>query len=107
MTGEKGAQLGPVIRTQVELEGHPTEALLDTGSPVTIASLEYVIKVLLEQKPEGQTQNGWEEKPPDITLQNYGGDKINVVGQMTLKNAGELIIMKLISKSKGMAHTLF
>lgn len=61
VNSDNGTQLGPVIKTQVELEGHPTEALLDTGSPVTIASLEYVIKVLLGQKPEDQTREVWEE----------------------------------------------
>ena len=70
--------LGPVINAQVELEGVTTNALLDTGSPATIVSLEFLIKARLKQKPANQSREEWEEsfketvQLSDVTLQNYG-----------------------------------
>ena len=84
----KQMHLGPVISTKVELEGSTTDALLDTGSPATIASLEFLMKALWKQKPAEQSREEWDEyfkkriEPPDVTLQNYGGDRINIVGQV-------------------------
>ena len=84
----KQMHLGPVISTKVELEGSITDALLDTGSPATIVSLEFLMKALWKQKPAEQSREEWDEyfkkrtEPPDVTLQNYGGDRINTVGQV-------------------------
>ena len=80
--------LGPVISTKVELEGSTTDALLDTGSPATIVSLEFLMKALWKQKPAEQPREEWDGyfkkwiEPPDVTLQNYEGDRINTVGQV-------------------------
>ena len=38
--------LGPTPITTVQIEGMPAEALLDTRSPVTIVSLDYLVKAL-------------------------------------------------------------
>ena len=35
---EAGAHFGPVLTVEVQLEGTPVKAFLDTGSPVTIVS---------------------------------------------------------------------
>ena len=43
---ERNAQLGPIPITNVMLEGVETEALLDTGSPVTIVSLPFLLEAL-------------------------------------------------------------
>ena len=45
----KGTLLGPVISVEVKLEGHSVKALFDTGSPVTIASIECVLDALVKQ----------------------------------------------------------
>lgn len=84
----EGSTLGPTIVGEVEFEGVPVKALLDTGSPVTIASLDWVFQALASRHPSGQTVDEWEAgvrarlKPPTVTLQSYGGTKLNVVGQM-------------------------
>ena len=40
-------QLGPVIFTTIEVNGVPAKTLIDTGSPATIISLEFVLNVFV------------------------------------------------------------
>jgi len=46
--GQEAAMLnlGPTIYTEVEFEGIPVQAMLDTGSPVTIVSLKFALAAL-------------------------------------------------------------
>ena len=44
--GKQGSQLGPTLTTEVQVEGVPVQALLDTGSPATIISLDLIVQVL-------------------------------------------------------------
>lgn len=55
----KDVKLGPSITAEVEVEGVPVQALLDTGSPVTIVSLEFLIQALLKKHPPKQFLVGW------------------------------------------------
>ena len=74
----------PIDNAVVELEGVKTEALLDTGSPATIVSLDFLISARLSQKPVEQNQEEWEEdfkKTVQSPLQSYGGKRIFTVGQ--------------------------
>ena len=36
--------LGPVVYAEVKFEGHPVQALIDTGSPATIVSLKFAME---------------------------------------------------------------
>ena len=42
-------QLGITPTATVELEGEPVDALLDTGSPVTVVSLDHLLQVWAKQ----------------------------------------------------------
>ena len=42
----EGPTLGPTVLVNVLLEGHPVKALVDTGSPITIVSIECLLDVL-------------------------------------------------------------
>ena len=42
--------LGPTPTTTVRVKGMPAEALLDTGSPVTIVSLDFLVKALTRRR---------------------------------------------------------
>ena len=53
---DKGSRLGPTVYDTVAVEGISVEALIDTGSPVTIASLEMVLK---SNRPKEQTDAQW------------------------------------------------
>jgi len=65
------------------------KALVDTGSPATILSLDCVLNVLTENRPKEQTPAEWELavkhrlKPPRITLHSYGGEGLGIVGQLS------------------------
>ena len=51
---KEGAPLGPTIHGEVEFECMPVWALLDTGSPVTIASLDCVLQALSKCQMPGR-----------------------------------------------------
>ena len=47
-TGGKpeGPTLGPTVLLNVLLEGYPVKGLVDTGSPITIVSIECLLDIL-------------------------------------------------------------
>ena len=47
---EPKCQLGPVIFTTIEVNGVPAKTLVDTGSPATIISLEFVLDVFAKNR---------------------------------------------------------
>ena len=81
--------LGPTLTTTVCVEGQSVTALLDTGSPVSIVSLEVFLQVLKKQRPTGQTADQWAEavkqrlQSADISLHHYGGDQLRLIWQTT------------------------
>ena len=42
-----GVQFGPTITAEILIEEHPVQALLDTGSPISVVSVEFLLRVLL------------------------------------------------------------
>ena len=83
-----GTALGPTLTARVQLEGKETEALLDTGSPVSIVSLQFLLEALAESKDGEQSPSGWramvEEQlePPTVTLRNYSGAELDIIRQI-------------------------
>ena len=79
-------ELGPTVTATVHIDGVPTEALIDTGSPSTIVSLEYAMCVLRNKLPQFTNEEQWqafvaEMKPPTVALKSYGGDELFLIGQ--------------------------
>ena len=62
------------LTIEVELKGEPVAALLDTGSPVTITSLDFLLKVWGKIRPPGQKPEQWQAsvekrlEPTTVTL---------------------------------------
>lgn len=87
------AQLGPTLMADVELEGSQTKALLDTGSPVTIVSLQFLLDALAKQRPESQSPEDWKAavekclEPSKISLHDYGGQRLGIVRQVKVRIA--------------------
>ena len=74
----KGSRLGQTVFSKILVNGVPTRALIDTGSPATIVSLDYVLDIFAEQRDRNQSpQEKWMEttkkrlSPPEVTLKNY------------------------------------
>ena len=80
-------QLGPVLTAEVSVEGEIIEALLDTGSPVTIIQLEALLEILAKQRHPDQTISEWRTttesclEPTSLILKNYSGDNLKIVRQ--------------------------
>ena len=88
-TGREKAPLGPTLHAVVMFEGMPVKALVDTGSPAAIVSLEFLLDALAKQRKPGQAPEEWKTeirarlRPPSITLHNYGGDELRILRQVS------------------------
>ena len=85
---DPSSSLGPTLTSKVILEDVSVDALLDTGSPVTIASLDFIVKALAARKPASQTKEEWKAdvrkriEKSTMKLHNYGGDELSLTGQI-------------------------
>ena len=85
----EGPTLGPTVLANVLLEGHPVKVLVDTGSPITIVSIDCLLDILAKNRTDGQTVQDWKEwveeklKTPSLSVSNYGGGEVNIISQMT------------------------
>ena len=70
------------------MEGEIIEALLDTGSPVTIIQLEALLEILAKQHHPDQTISEWRTvtesrlEPTFLILRNYSGNNLKIVQEM-------------------------
>ena len=66
------------------------KALLDTGSPATIISLDHIVEVLAAQRSSDQMPEQWKEaikkrlEPYILKLQSYGGGQLDLIRQIRL-----------------------
>ena len=85
-----GPTLGPTLRVEASVEGGSTKALIDTGSPVSLVSIDFLLHALIKNIDSGATQEHIMEtlkarlEDPQLTVRNFGGDEVNVVGQTTV-----------------------
>ena len=85
MYRQYSAGSGPVLTAEVSVEGEIIEALLDTGSPVTIIQLEALLEILANQRHPDQTRSEWRTttesrlEPTSLILKNYSGDNLKIV----------------------------
>ena len=83
-------QLGPVLKALIEVEEELVEALLDTGSLVTIIQLDALLEILAKQLHPGQIPSEWRtvvesrSEPTSLILQNYSGDNLKIVRQIKI-----------------------
>ena len=69
--GDEGNSLGPTLLASVEFEESPVEALLDTGSPVTIVSMRFLLEALAKQRLKDQSPTGWAAAGCETTDSNH------------------------------------
>ena len=82
---------GPRVKMTVELEGQPTEALVDTGSPITVVSLQRLMRIWKTNWEP--TDPDWMERAieairdPSLGVQTYDGTDLPMLGEaeVTLK----------------------
>ena len=79
--------LGPTPVSQVTLDSAPVQALLDTGSPISIVSLEFYLKAAAQNRTAEQTPADWGKDvlkkltPTTVSLRSYGGNELEIVSQ--------------------------
>ena len=82
------ASMGPVLKSEVTVDGLPTRALLDTGSPVSIISLDFFLQAAVAKRTDKQPPAEWEREvherlqPASMSLRSYGGAELPVVAQV-------------------------
>ena len=88
---QQGVKLGLTPTTEVNFEGMNVQALLDTGSPVTIVSAKFLFQALAKHHPPDQTIEEWEDSVrgrlqySSVKLKSYGGGKLDIIGQIEVK----------------------
>jgi len=105
--------LGPTVFTEIMVDSIPAKALVDTGSPATIISLNFVLDVFAQQRdktqsPEQWMQHTWKKfSTPEVSLKNYGGDPLNIVSQtqLTLSRSSHSTVATVLVQ-KGAPHDL-
>ena len=92
-TGERDSEVllqGPIVEAEICLEGHPAVALIDTGSPISIVSIDFLLQILNRNRPEDTSKEDWASsvkdrlQPPRMTVRNFGGGEVNVICQCTV-----------------------
>ena len=84
----QGPVLGPAISVEILLEGQIVNALVDTGSPITIVFTDCLLDVLAKLRTPNQTLEEWKQEVKDrfqtatLSVNNYGGGEVNVAGQL-------------------------
>ena len=82
--------MGPIPTVEIEVEGTPATAIIDTSSPVTIVSLEILVKALTKNTP-GEDKDAIKDAirkrlaPTTLHLKGYGGESIPIVKQGKVK----------------------
>ena len=81
--------LGPVPKAILQVEGVPVEALVDTGAPVSIINLNFLLAALAKNRKPEQSPAEWRtevekhlEQPSFTKLQNYGGGELKLARQI-------------------------
>lgn len=87
---EAGGHLGPSVLAEVSVNGVPTQALVDTGSPATVISLDFLLGILVKERSKQQTPAEWRKatlakfSPPSVVMRAYSGHKLSVLAQMNV-----------------------
>ena len=84
---DKDTILGPTPTSEIFLDGTTTTALVDTGSPVSIVSMDFFLKAAAANRGQNQTPDAWGEavrkrlNPSTMSLHSYGGTKLPIIGE--------------------------
>ena len=107
------SRLGPSVTTKVFVNGVPTQALIDTGSPATVVSLQFVLDIFVKQKEDDKTPTQWREETfkrfssPSVLLKAYSGHKLNILSQVTLRlTHGSKTVEAVVRVQEGATHEL-
>ena len=107
-------KLGPTVTILATVNGVKVDALVDTGSPVTILSLKFVKVVLSQEQNQFKFITEWTVamrerlKSPDIVLTGISGERLNVLAQLKVTiSQGEYAVTVTALVQKDAQSSLF
>ena len=110
----QGPVLGPTVSVEVLQEGQMVNALVDTGSPITIASIDCLLDVFEKLRTPNQTLEEWQQEVKDrfqtvsLSVNNYDGDEVNIIGQLPVSlKLGDKECCAIILVQKGPLWTYY
>ena len=92
--------LGPIPTSEIKLDGTLTMALLDTGSPVSIVSLDFFVKTAAANQAQNQSPEEWGEavrkriRPAMMSLRSYRGGELAIEDQTVYHLSKERVSIK-------------
>ena len=106
--GTPSVLLGLIPISEVCLEGVPMKALLDTGSPISITSVEFFLKACEHNQKTNESPDEWgravKQRLQQLTvaLRNYGGGELNIVSQVKCcVSRDDFIVETVLQVQKG------
>ena len=96
-TEKNSTKLGPTVTILAAVNGVKVDALVDTGSPITILSFKFAMVVLSQEQNQFKSIAEWKVtmrerlKPPDIALTGYSGEPLNMLAQLEVTISQESI----------------
>ena len=84
-SGVEDSRLGPSVTAIILVNGVPMQALINTGSPATVVSPEFVLGIFVKEK-EDKTPAQWQQETfnhPLVLLKAYSGHKLNILSQVS------------------------
>ena len=112
-TRDKTSKLGPSVFVKLGVNGVLTDALIDTGSPATIVSLQFILGILANSKDDSQTVQEWKKETlerfaaPAVTLTGCGGNRLNIIAQIpVVLSQGERNTEAVVLVQKGAPHNV-
>ena len=107
------SQLGPTVFAPVRVNQVTTDALIDSDSPATIISLEFLMSILAKERGPGETPSQWQTRTmtrfssPEVTLWNYSGQQLHLVSQLQLTlSQGKHEVTTPVLVQKNAPHSL-
>ena len=80
--------LGQTPTSEACIDGVPVKALLDTGLPISIVSLEFFLKACVHSRKPSDSPEEWGKvvkerlQQPTVILRSYGSGELNFVSQV-------------------------
>ena len=107
--------MGLTPMSEKTLDSSPVKALLDTGSSISIVSLEFNLSIAAKGQRPNQTPTEWGKevrhklKPTIVSLRSYGGEEPDIVSQVSchLERDGYQVKAMLQVQKGAPVHLLF
>ena len=107
--GVEDSRLGPSVTAIILVNGVPMQALINTGSPATVVSPEFVLGTFVKEKGD-KTPAQWQQETfnhPLVFLKAYSGHKLNIPSQVSLRlTHGSQTLEAVILVQEGASHEL-